>query len=333
MSLTMESLEQAMEFIRRHERFLLIPHERADGDALGSMLALERAINNHGKGARAVILTPLSERYQFLAENRNLPLAGKDLAWETLKSADGVIVIDTGAKEQLHAALPFLDNCPGELMVIDHHSYCDLSPKTTLIEKGSPATGLIIAQLLDAMGWLDDAQMAENLLVAIVTDTGWFSYSNTTADCYAWAAKLIALGADDRAIYEKLFLSDSPQRFRLIARALSSAELHCDDRLIVLTLKQDDFRQAGACEAHTENVIDQACRIKPMVAAILFVEQPNDVVRISMRSRAPFDVHAFASQFGGGGHPRASGMRIVGPFDEVRANVIAKLESAILKNE
>ena len=66
-----------------------------------------------------------------------------------------------------------------------------------------------------------------------------------------------------------------------------------------------------------------------MLVSILFVEQPGGIVRISMRSKPPFDVHAFASRFGGGGHARASGMRIVGPLDDVRKNILKELESAV----
>ncbi len=326
MGITKDQLRTAADFIDKYDHFLLVPHERADGDALGSMLALSRAMKIHGKDAKPVMLTELSERYQFLEEENDLTRFDKD---KDLESRQAIIIIDTGASQQLLSFIPILEKWTGGLMVIDHHSYCDLKPNVCLREKDSPATGLIIGKLLEEMGWLDDAKIADNLFIAIVSDTGWFSYSNTNADCYSWAAKLTSLGANDRKIYEKLFLSDSPARFRLIARALSSAELHSDDRLIVLTLKQKDFIDAQACEAHTENIIDQACRIKTMVAAILFVEQPNGIVRVSLRSREPFDVHAFAHQFGGGGHARAAGMRVTGDFDTVQKDIIAKLEAAI----
>jgi phosphoesterase RecJ-like protein len=326
MGITKEQLREAADFIRKYNHFLLVPHERADGDALGSVLALSQAMKRHGKDARAVMLTELSERYQFLGEENTLTIFDKD---KDLSSIEAIIVIDTGASQQLVSFMPTLEKWTGGLMVIDHHSYCDLKPEVALRDEHSPATGLIIGQLLEEMGWLDEAKIADDLFIAIVSDTGWFSYSNTNADCYAWAARLTSLGANDRKIYENLFLSDSPARFRLIARALSSAELRSENRLIVLTLRQKDFIDAQACEAHTENIIDQACRIKTMVAAILFVEQPSGIVRVSLRSREPFDVHAFAHQFGGGGHPRAAGMRIKGNFDEVRQSVIAKLEAAV----
>ena len=329
MSISHQALAAMADFIRQHENFLLITHDRPDGDALGSLLAMARTLNWHGKKATPILTANLPERYQFLETDETLVIVGKNITWDTLPAADALLIVDTGSREQLESYLPLLETFSGPLAIIDHHSYCNLHPRLQLIDTQSPSAGLIVAQLLEHLTWLDDATVADFIFVALATDTGWFSYNNTNADCFTWAAKLIQLGADDRTIYEKLFLSDSPARFRLIARALCSADLRCNDRLVAMTLTQDDFRECGAGQAHTENIIDQASRLKTMLVSILFVEQSGGIVRISMRSKPPFDVHAFASRFGGGGHARASGMRIVGPLDDVRKNILKELESAV----
>jgi phosphoesterase RecJ-like protein len=333
MSLTNEAITAMADFIHQHEKFLIITHDRPDGDALGSLFALSRSLNQHGKKATPILTADLPERYQFLQTDEPFVMIRNDSDWSALPAADALIIVDTGSREQLQSYLPLLERFTGPKAIIDHHAYCNLKSDIQLIDTHAPAAGLVLAQLLDHMNWLNDAATASFIFVAIATDTGWFSYSNTTADCFSWAAKLMNLGANDRAIYENLFLSDSPARFRLIGRALCSAELHSNDQLVAMTLSLNDFSQCNATSAHTENVIDQASRLKTMLVSILFVEQPGNVVRISMRSRAPFDVHAFASKFGGGGHARASGMRVEGSLKEVREKILKELESAVEKTD
>ena len=325
MSTSLE-LQAVADLLRERQSFLLIPHERADGDALGSVLALARALQLHGKTAFPLALTEVSERYRFLLEQATLPVLGRDISIDRLPAADAVLILDTGARQQLQSVLTFLDGPRPTLAVIDHHAYRDLACDRTFADDTTPATGILVAELLTALGWLDDAQTAAYLLLAIGADTGWFAYSNTTADCFAWAHKLVRLGADSRALYEKLFLSDSVPRFRLLARALASTELRAKDRVVALTLRKSDFVACGADEAHTENLIDQACRLKSMLVAALFVEQSETQTRVSLRSRDPFDVHRFAARFGGGGHRRAAGIKMAGPIDQVRSLILAALE-------
>jgi len=315
--------------LRQHQTFLLVPHDRPDGDALGSMLALARALEKQGKTALPIILGGISERYQFLSTEKTPPILGKDISIDQIPVPDVIIVLDTGVRQQLLPIVPYLNRRPAPIVVIDHHAHGELNPDYALTDTQSPATGLIIAKLLEKLGWIDDPKIASLLLISIATDTGWFSYSNTNAECFDWAAKLISHGADAHGIYEKLFLTDSPQRYRLLAKTLASAELRANDQLVVLSLTRQDFLACQADQSHTENLIDQAGRLKSMRVAILCVEQTDGSVRISRRSRAPFDVHRFAAQFGGGGHHRAAGMKVQGDFNEVKNKIITQLESDI----
>jgi phosphoesterase RecJ-like protein len=331
MPVSKTTLHQFANLFRDLHSFLLIPHDRADGDALGCMLALARALDAHGKKAVPVMLSDVSERYRFLFQDLTPTILGKNLTLAEIPAVDAVVLIDTGGRQQLLPILPYLEKRREKLLVIDHHAHGDMNPDYKLTDEASPAAGLLVGQLLEELGWLEDPKIAEYLLVSVASDTGWFSYSNANADCFAWAAKFAQLGANTRDIYEKLFLSESVPRYRLLATALSSTQLRAADRLVAMTLRRQDFADCGADQAHTENLIDQACRLKSMVVAILFVEQHGNVVRISMRSRDPFDVHQFAAKFGGGGHRHAAGMRVTGEFEEVRTKILADLESELTR--
>lgn len=314
--------------IEEAESILLLPHVRADGDAIGSCLALRSAICRKypNKRVEFVLLSPLSDRYRFIFSG-NLPLVlGSSISIDSLPSFDLIIAVDTAVREQLEPAISIIDSHKGRIVAIDHHSHWDLEGDIRLIDEAASATGLIIARIIDRMmGGRLDKEIAEYLLLAIGTDTGWFSYNNTTADCYYWAYKCLEAGADNRWLYENLFLSDSIERFRLLAKAYSSAEIYADGKIVTFTLYRKDFEQTGSVDAHTENIVDQGCRLKDMLVAVLFCEQSADTVRISLRSRSCFDVNQFAQKFGGGGHPCAAGIRMKGRIDDVKRRVLEEL--------
>ena len=329
-------MDKIARILNDNESFLLIPHDRADGDAAGSMLALAEGLRLAGKQAHTLLLGPVGERYEFMFEKTKTPVLGRDITLETIPVTDVVIVVDTSAMRQLEPVSSWLANCRGKVIAIDHHERGDLNCVESFIDEHSPATGLMVAALLEHLGWLDGPSMAENLLIAVATDTGWFSYNNVTTECFEWAGRFAKMGARLYDIHQKLFLSESPERFRLMAETLCSVELLADNRVVVFTLKQADFARAGATQAQTENLIDQASRLKTMKVGVLFVEAADGTVRISLRSRSPFNVHEFAQQFGGGGHRQAAGIKIEGQFDEVKSRVLTamvKMLSEVLGND
>ena len=327
--MTDEQIAALAGILKSHQRFLLVPHDRPDGDALGSMLALAEAIDHARKESHVILLGPLGKRYEFLFEHAAPPILGEGMTADRLPQVDVVIVIDTSALRQLTAIAPWLQRFPGVVAAIDHHERGDLRCAAALIDEQAPATGLLVGKLLEHLAWLRGPTIAEHLLVAIGTDTGWFSYNNVTPECFLWAGKLAAMGAPLHGTYEKLFLSETPPRFKLMGRALRSAELLADGAAVVLTLTRADFIETGATQCQTENLIDQASRLKTMQVAVMFVECEDQVVRVSLRGRDPFNVHEFARLFGGGGHRQAAGIKLKGTLEAVKSQVVNRLMNVL----
>ncbi|NLX07990.1 MAG: bifunctional oligoribonuclease/PAP phosphatase NrnA [Phycisphaerae bacterium] len=315
-----------------HQRFLLIPHDRADGDACGSMLALALALEKAGKEVHTLLLNSMGSRYAFIFEDCRVPILGQDVQPDSLPEVDVALVIDTSAMRQLSPIADWLMRFGGLIATIDHHEPGDLPARVACIDEASPAAGIIIARLLERLGWLEGPQIARYLLIAVATDTGWFSYNNVTPECFTWAGRFGAMGADLHELYERLFLSEPPERFKLVAQTLCSAELLADDSLVVFTLTRKDFAETGASDAMTENLIDLSGRLRTMSVGVLFVEGQDGSVRISLRSRRDFNVHEFAQIFGGGGHRQAAGIRLTGSLDEVKQTVLAKLIERLTEN-
>ncbi len=323
------------EIISEANEIIIVTHDRADGDGLGSMLALGRAISSEcNKNVKCVIFDELAPRYAFLADLAEdmLFVLGKNIFTEDLLKSDVLFVLDTAVREQLEPIAQCLMGFEGNTIIIDHHSHYELpvTPEFILQDSEVSATGILISRLLERWDWLRGSELAEYLLLAIGSDTGWFRYSNTDEECFLWAGRFLKMGADNHRLYEKLFLSDSPERFKLLGMALNSAEFYADNRIVALTLREEDFQRANASQADTENIIDEACRIKSIEVAILFVEQRElGKTRVSLRSKSDIDMNRFAHRFGGGGHPKAAGIKLDYTIEESKRIIIQALEDIL----
>ena len=175
-----------------------------------------------------------------------------------------------------------------------------------------------------------DKPIATALFLAICTDTGWFQFSNTRPFTMHLAAELMEAGVDTDRMYQLLYQNERAERIALQARALQSLELLENGRLAVITVTRDDFAQTKAAVPDTENLINLPLQIRTVEVSLLFTE-PLDggPVRVSLRSKGTVDVAKFAEQFGGGGHARASGLKLDGPFPDVRTRVINAARAAL----
>jgi len=186
---------QILELIGRGDRLLLTTHVRPDGDALGSLSALRRALTRRGKEVLPLLLSEAPRRYRFLFD-RQPAVLGQDLSIEQLPHVDCVVILDTSSGAQVEAIQDHLHELGNHLIVIDHHETGDLRFDAAWIDTSAAATGVLVAELLERQEWLDGADVASDLLVAIGSDTGWFRYSNTDGRALRWAGKLAELGAD-----------------------------------------------------------------------------------------------------------------------------------------
>ncbi len=208
-----------------------------------------------------------------------------------------------------------------KLIVIDHHATPGQLGGTMWNDPAAAAVGVMIAELLEALGWPADEGVTEALMTAITSDTGWFHFANTDGRCLRRAAKLLDAGVRADLLYHRLFQADRPEKLQLMARTLQSLELHSGGRLAVMTIRKADFAETGASPEETENLINEALRIDSVEAVILLVETDGKT-RISLRSREDLDVAAIAKQFGGGGHRRAAGIRVPDALDAIKPRLI-----------
>lgn len=326
MSITTRVYRQAADVLAQCQRVLLVSHERPDGDALGSLVALRSMLQRAGIEATAVTFDPVPPRYALLVEACPLPRWPDEIGPDTVGRIDAIVVADTCTYRQMEVFADFLRASPAHKLVVDHHVTRDDLADVYLIDEHSSATCVLLAEWAEAAGWEVTKDAALALFVGMATDTGWFRFANTDARTLRAAARLIettSLRPDE--IYQHLYCSDSAGRIRLLAAMLETLELLADGTVAAVHITRDMLADCGATRADTEDLVNEPHRIGSVNVAALFVEQDDGRVRVSLRSKRDVDVAAVAAAFGGGGHQRAAGARISGALPEVKKRVIEAL--------
>jgi phosphoesterase RecJ-like protein len=312
--------------LRKAGSLLVVTHARPDGDALGSMAAMTRSARAAGKTVWMLMPDGVPMRYAFLFA-AEAPVGVERFA-ELASRAELVVIVDTSVLGQLDGLDKQLPAVADKLVVIDHHATPGELGGLLWNDASAAACGVMMAELIEALRWPMDLPVAEALLAAIVSDTGWFQFANTDARSLRRAAALLEAGVAAGGLYDRLFRNDRPERLKLTARMLASLELHGDGRLAVMMIRKADFAAAGAKAEETENLINEALRIGSVEVAILLTEV-DGMTRVSLRSRRRIDVSAIAKRFGGGGHARAAGFRSAETLDAVKPRITQAVAEAL----
>jgi phosphoesterase RecJ-like protein len=215
-----------------------------------------------------------------------------------------------------------LMRAPSKKLVVDHHIHHG-TPwwDARFVDVSAAATGLLVARIAQHLGVPLDATAARGVFTSIVTDTGWFKYSNTDAETLRVAAELVASGVVASDLYRAIYQSRSHVHPAYIGRLLSSLEYHAQNRLAVIQQTQAQATDPNLVDS--DEVLDILRSVKSVEVVLFLRELEQGGVKISARSKSDFDVNALMRRFGGGGHRKASGATVEGSMAEVRARVVA----------
>jgi phosphoesterase RecJ-like protein len=209
-------------------------------------------------------------------------------------------------------------------LVIDHHiASDDPAGNIVLTDVTACATGELVYDLACALDFKITPAIATSLYAAILTDTGSFRYSNTSPRCHAIAADLLATGVDPEESYVRIYASAPVGRVRLLGEVLGTLGVDEEVGLSWLSMHAGALEKYGVRQEDLDGIVEHARSIAGTKMALFFRDLGYGKVKVSFRSTGATDVNAFARQFGGGGHAKASGALIAGSLDEVRDRVIA----------
>jgi phosphoesterase RecJ-like protein len=315
--MTNSKFEEIGRVLREQQRFAILSHVRPDGDALGSQLALALSLKELGKTVRVWNEDGMLEKYSFVPGANLLskpPSAPEDV--------DVALALDTAIQNRLGNTLPAI-RAAKIWINIDHHPSNPGYGDIVYIDPTSPATGQIIFELIKSQNLPLTRQIAENLYVAISTDTGSFQYPNTTAHTFEIAAELVRAGVDVGRVSQQLYENFPRRRSELLRELLATMRFEAGGRVASFSLSLSLARQLGVLPEDTEGLIDHLRAIRGVIVAVFFEELPDGKVRVSMRSKSEdVDVRTICQKFGGGGHILAAGARVRGTLPEVRAKIL-----------
>jgi bifunctional oligoribonuclease and PAP phosphatase NrnA len=310
--------EQVLRELRSAEKLIVVTHENPDGDALGSLVAMQEILVAMGKDSAAFIderELPLPHEYRFLPLADALHSPPADVEERT------IVFVDCGNLERNPAEAL---RRPGMHIVnIDHHHDNTHFGTVNLVDPEASCTAEIVWDLMHGLGVVATLEVAEALYVGLITDTGRFMYENTTARAHRMAAELIDGGVDVHEIYRRVYEGIPYGKLALLARGLANIKRYDGGRLTVTELSESDFVDSGAQESYSEGLIDHLRAVEGTAVAALIRDRMratdgNRQRKVSLRSSDErVDVSRIARAQGGGGHRQAAGFTTTMDGDEV----------------
>ena len=318
------------------DRFAIFPHVDPDGDALGASTALAHALASLGKNAKILIdeaedgRLDIKEELLFIDDEKRFFTADSSFVDEKTYG----VMMDCGEISRISGASnrdkAFQKCC--KTFCIDHHASSTPLADFNVIIPETAATCQLVWKLFKSMqnyGLKVDKEMAEAVYVGILTDTGGFRYSNTSAETHLIASEIFSLGADHYAISKKVFESNPLRSMKLKFAAMGAANFSCGNRIAITYVDSKMLKSVGATLKDSDGIVEELRNIDSVEAACLCKEQADGSVKVSMRSKTSIDVSKIAIKFSGGGHKRAAGCTIHKPIAEAVKLMKSELKAAI----
>lgn len=319
---------QAKELIEAANHIIIIQAENPDGDSLGSALALEEILGDLGK--KTTLYCPVEiPKYMRYIQGWDRIVTDFDA------SADLAIIVDTTADVLLTKVLEtngvrhFLESHP--VLVIDHHTTAStLTFDHVMLTEDEVATSIVIYALAIASGWKINPQAAENMLVAIQSDSLGLSTQNVTANTYFVAGKLTELGARVSIIEDRRreFMKKSPEILAYKGELITRIEYLLDGKLAIVHIPWGDIQKYSDQYNPSVLVLDEMRLVEGVEIAVALKTYPDGKITGKLRANIPI-AEQVAGFFGGGGHVYASGFRAYESYDTIISELVTATDKVL----
>ncbi len=303
---------------------LIASHENPDADTLGSALALYLFLKKKGKKVFVGCKDKVPHFLDFLP-------GAKDVLRLPVNDVFSLaIVVDASGFSRVNAEVKAFRK-----VRIDHHIGGEFYGEYDYIDPEAPSTTALVYKLLCA--WdksAIDEDIAENLYAGLATDTGFFKYSNTTAESFGLAKELVELGAKPNWTYVNFAERESINKLRLISKVLETLTLHEDGFVAGIAIFDKFFKEMGCEYSDSEGLVNYPRSLEGVEVAYAIIEKPEERVwKVSLRSKGKVDVAKIAEELGGGGHKYASGCKIKANSYEEAMDILLKAIKRGLERE
>lgn len=294
-------------------KICIISHRSPDADAVGSNLALRFLLEAMGKIVVSACTDQIPSDCVFLKKSDTFV---DDFNYEDF---DLIVSVDCGAigLVKFHEKKPEILSGNKPFINFDHHESNEHFGTINPVNPEYCATSYILYQFFEYCGWPMSRDMVTCLLHGIYFDTGSLMHSNTTASVYRVVGQLILKGADLKTVVKHLFNTTPVGKLRLWGRVMERAYVN-EDNVVVSAISKEDYAVCGASSKDTGGAIDFLNAVPDAKYCVLLTEDNKGLVKGSLRTqRDDVNLSDVASQWGGGGHPKASGFGIQGKLRPV----------------
>lgn len=320
-----QQLEEALAFMRDGNRFLVVAHVQPDGDAISSTIVVGWLLRQLGKQALLINEGAVPIRLDFLEAASTVINYGEvqpDAKFDRIIAVDCADYRRIGTVKELFAE-------EAQLLNIDHHPTNDAFGSHNLIRVDAAATVEILYDLIEYASVPLDKEAATAIYTGLLTDTGGFRYSNTSPRVMEVASRMLAEEVTGHWIANHLLERMTKPQLLLLQRGLSRLTFSEDSRIAWLYIASADMAETGAIGEDLEGLVNYALNVEGVEVGILFKETLNGEVKVSLRSAGRVDVAAISQSFGGGGHVRAAGCRLLQGLEPAIAAVVQAVREAL----
>jgi phosphoesterase RecJ-like protein len=323
------SLKKVIAEIKRHKRFLVTTHSNPEGDALGAELVVGGLLRSLGKQVSIVNDDPVPREYAFL------PDVGRIIRFSEFKKGgnfDCLLLVDCSDISRCGKVQSLRQSCHS-VINIDHHISNTLFGEVNWVGVSFSSASEMVYRLCRQLDYPLTSKDALLLYVGIMTDTGSFRYSNTTADTHAVAADLLSYGIPVNKVYNCVYGNIPYEDMRLLSKVLLGLKQAAGGKIVWAQVEKNILRKSSLSFDVSEYILSFARAIKGAEVVVLFKENfgGRHDVRVNFRSHGRIDVNKIACYFGGGGHKTASGCTLAGSLVKIRKTVLRKVTEVIAK--
>jgi phosphoesterase RecJ-like protein len=313
---------EILRLIDASHHVLAVSHKDADGDTLGSALAMCDILRARGKNVAMRVPPPVPELYSFLP-------GFEIINQEEGKPPDLILVMDASNLDRVSDTLGQLaEGTP--IVNIDHHVSNTMFGGVNLVVPEASSTAEVTFNLFREWGIEISPAAATNLYCGLLTDTGSFRHENTSYNALSIAAELVALGADPADVAMRVYKNKKLSSIKLQALVMATVGFDCDDRLVYAFVSQALLEKSGALMEEADGMIDMLNSVDGLELALFFKEiEPNRLTKVSIRSRGQANANVLGGKFGGGGHERAAGVEVDMPLAEAMESILAEARRMI----
>ena len=295
------------------KNIVITVHKSPDGDALGSALALSGLLSQLNHNVTVVSPNSYPSFLFWMKGNENVLVFSEDIEESTkvTMDADIIFLLDYNHLSRIGDYSDIVRDSDAFKVMIDHHQEPDLDVADVIIsDTSSCSTAQLLFSVIEKLGYknLINKDIAECLYAGIMTDTGSFKFSSTTAETHKIIAQLIDFGADNSKVHDLIYDNYTIERTKLLGYCLNKKmETYQDLHAAIISITEEELKGFNFRKGDTEGVVNYALSVKGIIFAV-FIVQKDGIVKLSLRSKGDFKVNEIAKKyFSGGGHINAAG--------------------------